>query len=88
MLARLAQVSQHIKAGARRRGLDVGTAAGIAVVPLLLRDMSLAIAAANAPLEAGFFVPPIVQIAVPKDLPRLRFFRTPPVKAVLREGWR
>ena len=34
------------------------------------------IAAGNAALQAGFFVPPIVQIAVPKDLPRLRFFVT------------
>ena len=75
-LARLAQVSQHFVAGARQRGLDVGTAAGIAVVPVLFRDVHLAIAAANAALQRGCYVPPIVQIAVPKDLPRLRFFLT------------
>ncbi len=75
-LARLLDNSRYFVAAARERGLNVGTAAGAAVLPVLFRDTAVAIAAANAALEAGFFVPPIVQIAVPKDQPRLRFFLT------------
>lgn len=75
-LARLHENSRYFLASARKRGLNVGTAVGAAVVPVLFKTSSVAIKAARAALDAGFFVPPIVQIAVPKDLPRLRFFLT------------
>ena len=73
---RLHDNSTYFVRGARRRGLNVGTAVGAAVIPVLFDETPIAIAAGNAALQAGFFVPPIVQIAVPKDLPRLRFFVT------------
>jgi 8-amino-7-oxononanoate synthase len=75
-LDRLRANSAHFIDSARERGLNVGNAAGAAVVPVLFSDAHTTIAAANAALQAGYFVPPIVQIAVPKDLPRLRFFIT------------
>jgi 8-amino-7-oxononanoate synthase len=75
-LRRLHDNSTYFLEGARSRGLNVGTAIGAAVIPILFSETHVAIEAANAGLMAGFFVPPIVQIAVPKDLPRLRFFLT------------
>lgn len=75
-LLRLHKNSQRFLHGARVRGLNVGTAIGAAVVPILFPNTPVAIEAGNAALKAGFFAPPIVQIAVPKDLPRLRFFVT------------
>jgi 8-amino-7-oxononanoate synthase len=75
-LARLISNSRHFLSGARQRGLDVGSALGAAVIPILFDTAPTAIDAGNAILAKGFFVPPIVQIAVPKDAPRLRFFVT------------
>jgi 8-amino-7-oxononanoate synthase len=75
-LNRLRANSTYFLEAARERGLNIGNSVGAAVVPVLFNDTHTAIAAANAALQAGYFVPPIVQIAVPKDLPRLRFFVT------------
>ena len=75
-LRRLHDNSQYFLRGARARGLNVGTAVGAAVVPIMFSQSAIAIQAGNAALRAGYFVPPIVQIAVPKDLPRLRVFGT------------
>lgn len=75
-LRRLHDNSRYFVEGARARGLDTGTAMGAAVIPILFSQTPVAVEAGNAALRAGFFVPPIVQIAVPKDLPRLRFFVT------------
>lgn len=61
---------------ARAGGFDVGTAIGAGVIPLLFPDRETTIAAARVALDAGYFVPPIGQIAVPKNKPRLRFFLT------------
>lgn len=61
---------------ARQLGFDCGTAVGTAVIPIMFRSIEDALRAASALLDAGFFVPPIVQIAVPKDAPRIRFFVT------------
>lgn len=75
-LKQLHDNSRYFLRGARTRGLNVGTAIGAAVIPIMFSQTPTAIQAGNAALQAGFFVPPIVQIAVPKDLPRLRFFVT------------
>ena len=73
-LARLHENSRYFLTQARRRKLNVGTAAGVAVIPVLFSDPATTIAAGNAALDAGIFVPPIAQIGVPKNAPRLRFF--------------
>lgn len=75
-LDRLRQNSQTFSRLARERGFNTGSSAGMAVIPVLFPDIAATMSAANAALEAGYFVPPIVQIAVPKDAPRLRFFIT------------
>jgi len=75
-LARLHENSRYFLHGARARGLNAGTAIGAAVIPILFPQTPMTIAAAQAILKAGYFVPPIVQIGVPKELPRLRFFLT------------
>ncbi|MGE0769146.1 MAG: aminotransferase class I/II-fold pyridoxal phosphate-dependent enzyme [Hyphomicrobiaceae bacterium] len=75
-LAALAANSLFFLTAAKGKGLNVGNAVGAGVVPVLFPDNETTIAAARAALEAGYFVPPIGQIAVPKDKPRLRFFVT------------
>lgn len=75
-LEKLKENSKTFVRLARNRGLNLGNPAGMAVIPILFPDIATTMAAANAALAAGYFVPPIVQIAVPKDAPRLRFFIT------------
>ncbi len=59
---------------ARSLGLDVGPAQGQGVIPLLFRDNAQTVQCANALLSEGYYCPPIVQVGVPRDQPRLRFF--------------
>ncbi len=75
-LAVLHDNSRYFLDEARSRGLNVGTAVGAAVIPLLFGSTQGAIAAGQAALAGGYYVPPIAQIAVPKDAPRLRCFVT------------
>ena len=55
-------------------GLDTGPAIGRGVVPILFSDSYQTLAASSYLMDHGFYVPPIIQIGVPKDQPRLRFF--------------
>jgi 8-amino-7-oxononanoate synthase len=55
-------------------GLDVGGSRGLSVVPILFQSTEETILASQALLHAGFYCPPIVQMGIPKDQPRLRFF--------------
>jgi 8-amino-7-oxononanoate synthase len=55
-------------------GLDTGPAIGRGVVPILFSDSLETLAASSHLMEHGYYVPPIIQIGVPKDQPRLRFF--------------
>ena len=50
------------------------SAIGRAVVPVMFTTPRETMAASQHLLENGVYVPPIVQIGVPKDQPRLRFF--------------
>lgn len=59
---------------AREAGLDVGPALGHGIVPIIFDDVEETMAVSRRLLEAGFYVPPIVHVGVPKDKPRLRFF--------------
>jgi len=59
---------------AREAGLDTGPAIGRGVIPVMFRDSHETLAASAYLMENGFYVPPIIQIGVPKDQPRLRFF--------------
>jgi 7-keto-8-aminopelargonate synthetase-like enzyme len=44
------------------------------VVPILFGSSRETMLASQHLLDRGFYCPPIVQIGVPKDQPRLRFF--------------
>lgn len=55
-------------------GLDTGPAIGRGVVPILFSDSLDTLAASSHLMDHGYYVPPIIQIGVPKDQPRLRFF--------------
>ena len=59
---------------AHESGLDTGPAIGRGVVPILFADSHETLAASSHLMEHGYYVPPIIQIGVPKDQPRLRFF--------------
>ena len=59
---------------AREAGLDTGPAIGRGVVPILFRDSLATVLASQHLFAHGYYVPPIIQIGVPKDQPRLRFF--------------
>lgn len=59
---------------ARDHGLNTGPAIGRGVVPILFSDSRETLMASSHLLRNGYYVPPIIQIGVPKDQPRLRFF--------------
>ena len=73
-VARLRAVSRHFVSEALRLGLDCRPSGGCGVVPLFFRDNAETAMCAEALLANGFYCPPIVQVGVPRDQPRLRFF--------------
>lgn len=73
-IAKLAANSELFVECARAAGLETGPAIGRGVVPILFRDSYETLAASRFLDAHGFYVPPIIQVGVPKDQPRLRFF--------------
>jgi 8-amino-7-oxononanoate synthase len=73
-IERLRRNSESFVELAREAGLDTGPAIGRGVVPILFRDSLATLHASQHLLAQGFYVPPIIQVGVPKDQPRLRFF--------------
>lgn len=73
-LERLRHNAEFFVELARESGLDTGPAIGRGVVPILFRDVHETLSASNHLMQHGYYVPPIIQIGVPKDQPRLRFF--------------
>jgi 7-keto-8-aminopelargonate synthetase-like enzyme len=61
---------------AKAAGLDTGSSAGFAVVPVMVGDSLRAVHLANKLLERGVNALPIVHPAVPERSARLRFFIT------------
>jgi 8-amino-7-oxononanoate synthase len=59
---------------AHEAGLDTGPAIGRGVVPILFSDSFETVAASQHLMANGYYVPQIIQIGVPKNQPRLRFF--------------
>jgi 8-amino-7-oxononanoate synthase len=68
--------ARYFAEGATRRGLDIGLAAGAGVIPILFDDPHRCMHAASLLVEAGYYAPPIVQVAVPRGQPRIRCFVT------------
>lgn len=73
-LGQLKDISQYFVHAAQRDGFDVGDAIGAGVVPIMLEDPAATMMASKALMDEGIYVPPVVQIGIPKDRPRLRFF--------------
>lgn len=61
---------------ARQAGLDTGSSAGSALVPVVVGDSLRCLRLAQALLERGINVQPILPPAVPESAARLRFFIT------------
>lgn len=73
-VAQLQHNSRYFLAGAKRRGLRTGLADGFAIIPIHFSTRENALEAYRMLFDQGIYAPPIVQLAVPKDLPRLRMF--------------
>lgn len=73
-IAQLRRNSEFFVSRARDHGLDVGNAAAAGVVPILFDDLHYCMHVAYLLLEAGYYAPPIVQVGVPRDKPRIRCF--------------
>jgi 8-amino-7-oxononanoate synthase len=71
---RLRDVSKHFVERARQLNFDVGPAIGAGIVPVIFAEPEEVILASEVLLAAGIYVPPVVQLGIPKDMPRLRFF--------------
>ncbi|MEZ5840188.1 MAG: aminotransferase class I/II-fold pyridoxal phosphate-dependent enzyme [Hyphomicrobiales bacterium] len=73
-VGKLAENTAYFMELAHAAGLDTGPAIGRAVVPIFFARAAETMIASERLLEEGFYAPPIVQIGVPKDMPRIRFF--------------
>ncbi len=73
-VGRLKQKSRLFLDAARTAGLNPGDAIGEAVVPLMFETPLQTMMVSQVLLEHGIYAPPIVQVGVPKDQPRIRFF--------------
>ena len=73
-VARLKTKSRLFRDAARGAGLDPGDAIGEAVVPLFFDSPEQTMLVSQVLMDHGIYAPPIVQVGVPKDQPRIRFF--------------
>lgn len=73
-VARLKQKSQLFLTSSAAAGLDPGNAIGDAVVPLMFKSPEQTMMVSQVLMENGIYAPPIVQVGVPRDQPRIRFF--------------
>ncbi len=70
----LAERTRYFMSRASEAGFDTGNAIGRAVVPVLFPKPAATMAAASELMDAGIYAPPIIQVGVPRDTPRIRFF--------------
>lgn len=75
-VSKLARNGAHFVETARGLGLDTGTSAGFAVVPVILGESLRAAMLSDKLGRRGYNVMPILHPAVPERLARLRFFVT------------
>jgi 8-amino-7-oxononanoate synthase len=71
---RLRENAELFVATARALGLETGSAVGRGIVPVFFGSNEATLLASQALLRQGFYCPPVVQVGVPKNQPRLRFF--------------
>ena len=73
-VTRLAANAEMFVAKANALGLSTGAAMGRGIVPVIFPDFPTTLAKAAALLERGVYAPPVIQVGVPQDAPRIRFF--------------
>ena len=73
-LQRLSENSMYFLTKARAAGLNTGPAIGMAVVPLLFNSTGQTMQVSHRLGAAGIYAPPVAQVGVPTDKPRVRFF--------------
>ncbi|MEJ0095259.1 MAG: aminotransferase class I/II-fold pyridoxal phosphate-dependent enzyme [Methylocella sp.] len=73
---RLRQVGSLFLDAAEAQGLNTGTSAGLAIIPVLVGNSVSAVALSQKLFERGVNVQPIIHPAVPERAARLRFFVT------------
>ena len=75
-VTRLHRNGAHFLEAAKRRNLDTGTSAGVAISPVILGESLKAAMLSDKLSDRGLNVMPILHPAVPERLARLRFFIT------------
>jgi 7-keto-8-aminopelargonate synthetase-like enzyme len=73
---RLRLASRLFLDAAKARGLNTGSCAGFAIIPILVGNSVTAVALSQKLFERGVNVQPIIHPAVPERAARLRFFLT------------
>ncbi len=72
--AALRSNAEHFLMRAQEAGLNTGPAIGRAIIPIMFPDIHSTLRCADLLLQNDVYAPPIVQVGVPKALPRIRFF--------------
>lgn len=75
-LTRLREISLYFLHRANEAGLDTGPAIGVGVVPVIFDTTLQTMMMAKRLRDAGIYAPPVAQVGVPLDSPRIRFFLT------------
>jgi 8-amino-7-oxononanoate synthase len=75
-VSKLQENSKYFQAYAQHKGLDTGTAAGIAVIPLIIGDSIATVMLSQELFKRGINVQPVFYPAVAIKSSRLRFFLT------------
>jgi 8-amino-7-oxononanoate synthase len=73
-IEKLRENARRFLVGAKALGLNTGDSVDGGVVPIIFREIEKTIMVSRGLLDAGYYVPPIFQVGVPKNKPRLRFF--------------
>lgn len=71
---RLRENSRHFLEAAATAGLSTGITSGNAIIPVHFAETRHTLEASAYLLERGIYAPPIVNIGVPQNQPRIRFF--------------
>ena len=73
-VATLQRNAQRFLKKAQEAHLATSSAVGEGIVPVLFPDLKSTMEGSAFLLKHGVYAPPIVQMGVPKELPRIRFF--------------
>ena len=75
-LKKLRENGQYFLAGAKARGLDIGTSIGASVIPIIVGSSPAAVILSHRLQDRGYNVVPIIFPGVAENQARLRIFLT------------